>query len=421
MTAELSVSNKQAVALAADSAVTFGEGDKVFTSAHKIFCLSEEHPVGIMIYGNADFIGVPWETVVTAYRDKLGRKKMDTIQDYATDFCKFLRSSENLFPKEIQVGYAQLNMSNFLEILIQSIEKKAWQKVKSERESIPAEIVEKSAEEVISEMHGHRLKADFVEGVDAKQFDDFLSKNNDFADQQISYHFEKIPTSSAIKIKIKEILASLPLKKGYKGGQTSGVVIAGFGSKEIFPSIANLSIYAMLENHLNYKEEMQVISHTNGANVRAYAQQDMARSFIEGIHPDLLKKVVNEIGAILREFPTNVIDDIAGIASEKKEEIKAALTKKASQIHDGYIKNLTEFKREEFIDKIVNMVALLPKGELATFAETLVNLTSFKRRFSMSAETVGGPVDVVVISKHDGFVWVKRKSYFESELNHKKV
>ena len=35
----------------------------------------------------------------------------------------------------------------------------------------------------------------------------------------------------------------------------------------------------------------------------------------------------------------------------------------------------------------------------------------------MDRETVGGPIDVAVITKGDGFVWVKRKHYFEAEYN----
>ena len=35
----------------------------------------------------------------------------------------------------------------------------------------------------------------------------------------------------------------------------------------------------------------------------------------------------------------------------------------------------------------------------------------------MEAETVAGPIDVAVISKGDGFIWIKRKHYFESGLN----
>jgi len=48
------------------------------------------------------------------------------------------------------------------------------------------------------------------------------------------------------------------------------------------------------------------------------------------------------------------------------------------------------------------------QDELAAMAESLVNLTSFKRKVSMEAETVGGTIDVAVISKGDGFIWIKR-------------
>ena len=63
------------------------------------------------------------------------------------------------------------------------------------------------------------------------------------------------------------------------------------------------------------------------------------------------------------------------------------------------------------------MVNALPKDELAAMAEALVNLTAFKRRLTGTLETVGGPIDVAVISKGDGLVWVKRKHYFPKELN----
>jgi hypothetical protein len=50
-------------------------------------------------------------------------------------------------------------------------------------------------------------------------------------------------------------------------------------------------------------------------------------------------------------------------------------------------------------------------------AESLVNLTSFKRHVSKESETVGGPIDVAVITKGDGFIWIKRKHYFNIKLN----
>jgi len=50
-------------------------------------------------------------------------------------------------------------------------------------------------------------------------------------------------------------------------------------------------------------------------------------------------------------------------------------------------------------------------------AEALVNITSLKRKVSTDQDTVGGPTDVAIISKVDGFVWIKRKHYFGIDLN----
>jgi len=66
MTAEIAIMNKHAIALASDSAVTMSQeaGEKIKTSANKLFALSRYHPVGIMIYGSADIMEVPWETII---------------------------------------------------------------------------------------------------------------------------------------------------------------------------------------------------------------------------------------------------------------------------------------------------------------------------------------------------------------------
>src|SRR5262249_6201751 len=69
------------------------------------------------------------------------------------------------------------------------------------------------------------------------------------------------------------------------------------------------------------------------------------------------------------------------------------------------------------VTSILTGVLNLPLEELASMAESLVNLTSFKRRITPDAETVGGPIDVAVISKSDGFIWIRRKHYFDAKQN----
>ena len=91
MTAIVGVLNKHAVAIAADSAVTLGGGKKVMNVANKLFALSKHQPVAIAIYGNAEFIGTPWETIIKEYRKKLGDKSFPHLKGYVDNFIKFLR------------------------------------------------------------------------------------------------------------------------------------------------------------------------------------------------------------------------------------------------------------------------------------------------------------------------------------------
>jgi len=61
MTAEIAIINRSAVTLAADSAVTLTVRgvEKTYNAADKLFEISDTAPIGVMIYNNLDFMGVP--------------------------------------------------------------------------------------------------------------------------------------------------------------------------------------------------------------------------------------------------------------------------------------------------------------------------------------------------------------------------
>lgn len=59
----------------------------------------------------------------------------------------------------------------------------------------------------------------------------------------------------------------------------------------------------------------------------------------------------------------------------------------------------------------------MPMQDAIDLAAFLVEYTIQVSRFSPGAPTVGGPVEVAAISKHEGFKWVRRKHYYSSELN----
>jgi hypothetical protein len=95
MMCEVVVMNQRGIALAADSAVTLGAGRKIYQSAEKLFPLSSSSSVAIMTYGNADFMGMPWEIIIKAYANKLGGGKFDKLEQYARDFLAFIEASDS--------------------------------------------------------------------------------------------------------------------------------------------------------------------------------------------------------------------------------------------------------------------------------------------------------------------------------------
>src|SRR4051812_26536727 len=104
MTAEVALLNKSAVALAADSAVTITTGGtpKIYNTVNKLFALSKFQPVGIMIYGMGDLLGVPWEVVIKMFRKDLGRTRFETLKEYSVAFLNFIEGNTRLFPEKVQ-------------------------------------------------------------------------------------------------------------------------------------------------------------------------------------------------------------------------------------------------------------------------------------------------------------------------------
>jgi hypothetical protein len=107
MTAEVALLNRAAVALAADSAVTitYWEGgqrrERFFKGANKIFNISDQYPVGMMIYDSGALEGMPWEVIAKAYREQRPTSHNNLV-DYAEDFFDFIETEGHLFPREYQ-------------------------------------------------------------------------------------------------------------------------------------------------------------------------------------------------------------------------------------------------------------------------------------------------------------------------------
>src|SRR5699024_9217637 len=129
MTAEVVIMNKKGLSLAADSAITSGRDgiQKVYNSANKLFSLSGSHPVGMMIYGAASFMEVPWDIIIKSYREHLGVKRFDDLTGYAEGLLQFLNDDVRFKNKEIESIIVDRTYSDILKNIVKEVEEKMEQ------------------------------------------------------------------------------------------------------------------------------------------------------------------------------------------------------------------------------------------------------------------------------------------------------
>ena len=197
-------------------------------------------------------------------------------------------------------------------------------------------------------------------------------------------------------------------------------MIAGYGEEEIFPAVCPIEVDGIVNNKLKYMfglSDKMIERQKSSAGVMAFAQDEMVTLFMEGINPKLKEFEIDQLSKVFKQYSNTVIDCLGLTTDEEKSAAKIKLDEAAEELVSNYIKNSDQFRKKEYVDPVTSAVSILPKDELALMAEALVSLTSLKRKVSMESETVGGPIDVAIISKGDGFIWIKRKHYFKPELN----
>ena len=185
----------------------------------------------------------------------------------------------------------------------------------------------------------------------------------------------------------------------------------------MFPSYYSFVISAAFDGRIKYTNERgYAVSNKDNACVAPFAQTDVANTVSKGIDDELRKKFYESYKASITVLRNEIISqlDSAGAPEVLK---KALLNIDLENYTNLYAQGMDQFIQENYIAKLVNTVSYLSKEDLADMAESLVRMTYLKRRITSEEESVGGPVDVAVITKGDGFVWLKRKHYFSAELN----
>jgi hypothetical protein len=410
MTAEIAILNKHGVALAADSkvSITSSAGGKAYDSVNKVFTLSKYEPVGVMVFGSAEFMRTPWELIIKSYRSQLGRDRFDTVDEYSRNFLEYTTNFVGITVDDIRVNVLQILSTSFQEDI------EIARTLASERDfkigspayvNLLREFFEMRAVDLCEELYFEELP----ERINIARF--HLSEINGIVARVQRYKSK--PLQIAVRKYCFAVLFSQELTS-----QASGIVFAGYGTTEPFPVLVEFGTDGIVRDTIKLVQKTtSEITKDNSSILRSFAQHDMVQSFMSGINGELWSVIGETFSDAMQDLATALVDK-HGTRSAKtgvsREKVSEAVKKQVAALS----KEIVSYSTMQFVKPVMDMAALLPKDEMANLAESLVALTSLKRRVSRELETVGGPIDVAVISKGDGFIWIKRKHYFDPKLNH---
>jgi len=415
MTAEIAILNKEAVALAADSAVTAGEGEgmKIFTTGNKIFELSPKMPVGVMVYNNAQFIGVPWETIICEIRKQVPADGFKSLDGYIRLFLSYFEKGSYLFPEKKQrtyfMEYIYYCCWRTKDIIVERVDKELEKRKPLSERSIKILV----SNIIRDELNDWRSLEEYERSSSIKlnMGGELIKYYRSSIQQIIDTVFQKIPMSKDTRKNMFEIIKRF-VSYGTDEIQNTGIVIAGFGEEEAFPSLRSFIFDGLFNGKLKYsKGPRSVIGENIAASIFPFAQGEMVARFMEGVDPDYRQAERDFMSELSEKFAGAIVKNLKKYSSREKENLSAQIKDECKRIFNNYDKGMDREIEEHFTTPITGVVAVLPKTEMAKLAEALVNLTSIKRKFSSVSETVAEPIDVAVISKSDGFVWIKKKSY----------
>jgi hypothetical protein len=410
--------NRDAVTLATDSAVTLTVRgtEKIYNSADKLFELSDMDPMGIMIYNNLEYMGVSLEVAIKQFRAK--RQPFKSVAEAADEFFDYLL--EELAPDEtLQRQHAtELLYQDFLAIRMRfdrQLSRAHEGKMGKPPKVNPSLLLSQTIQRAISVAESAAISTCFSE-IPEGAIVEFYSRTFDIL---IGKVFDDLSLAEEHRILLKR-MGALLLHRNRISDSFTGLVFAGFGQSEIFPSLVAYKTDGVILGKVKKSEtdrEGTSRSRVTG-KILPFAQREMVDRFLYGIDPEFERMLEYYIRAAVENSSELITDALPRCRSKSTREklqssiscaIDAAVTTWRDQIAPDY--------KGHFMRDVQNVLLLMPKQELASLAQELINLTSVKRKFSSGTESVGGPIDVAIISRIDGFVWVSRKHYFEPSLN----
>ena len=425
MTSEVVLMNNKAVAVAADSVVTVavdGVPRKTFTGVQKLFEISKGRPVAMMIYANAEIMGLPWKTVINSYIAQAKNPKFGSVKEYADDFFKYLDKNTKLFPEKLQREQYEL----MLKSMIYTIEARA-QQIKSfiagtqggslnENEAINMAVGQIYDRVTLDEWDEQRKELTFF----PQGYADSLAKKYKTEIEGVIESFiAKHDINDTATQKLRDLPVLIATRHYFpQGWPYSGIVFAGYGKGQIHPEICSYEVSNVIGGYLKRGDHIfSTLSNDEPVVIQPFAQDRMIRTLLYGIDPYLESLIIYKTFELVPRLMDQILGAVPNLTDEQAEKALEAMQEEdLGETINDFFGSIFQHQATYHMVPIYSAIQALPEHELANTAEALVNLNSFQQQVSLEVETVGGDIDVALLTPTEGFVWVKHPKHKQKQI-----
>lgn len=396
MTSEILLMNRRCVVLAADNGTLTNDA-----SGTRIFEISSNPPVGMMVHGKNVIGGVPIEALADEFSKQMFGCYFENMEDYARAFITFLDEGK-ILDDETSVGPVIPAGVSADELIYDII--RMWDNLCEYCEELP-------------------FPSEYDENVPVSDFETSLGMLMDEllaldfgADQDLR---DKIGMMFEENLDMDDLLFNLQMEDCYTEDVEPYIdrlvdlyilALSGGMVKEMLLDVSDLVFAGYCEgSFLPSLIECEIRGHYFGNTYCDFGQEHGA---ISGKRAAVLPFDLSpRLERFLLGLDRESADDVTDFVSYRISEMELPGGKK---LDDAEVEMVTQIVEDEIDDlndtcrnAVVEYVRDLSKGETAAAAEFLVAMNAFGWMMDTGVDAAGD-IDVVIMSKEDGFIWASR-------------
>jgi hypothetical protein len=191
----------------------------------------------------------------------------------------------------------------------------------------------------------------------------------------------------------------------------TGLVFGGFGADDRYPVVATWFVSAIVGGIVKRAEaSFDAIDSDTRSRIRVFADSEVTNAFIRGIDYNLERRFYGGF----RMLMNGLVDQVVGAFPETDVATRSHVRDNFQrEFVPRYLQSfhtmMAQYQQQMFINPILRVLEIASRKELGETARELIGLNIFKKRIMAQRETVGGAIDVAVISREGGFQWAARQ------------